>query len=333
MTSTMNLLNVFPFFWPDRRKVDILDRETILKNSAVDISEYMLGTWEIGELQDNTLKFAFNPDSNDLLFTDRWQDISDYRDKEKEAVDTIADLKAIHKPDTDEIRFVREANGYFQYKLWVLEWTDEAGEPHQDKYLGWHLLTIGFQNAFYNYGKENEVEVKTEFSTLDAITSSDDSVNAATRQKGSLRSELYSYETFSPRLIFYNGNNTGAYLTDTLSLDWEDENIGLLQKRWINWARFWATKQEVSTEAYFDLSALDYMIRNIYKKFRSEEGDFIIEEMECEFGISQIGNTKIKGYKVNYSPGHILLTDSYYLNDIVWIDQVINVDNIGQFRI
>ncbi len=46
------------------------------------------------------------------------------------------------------------------------------------------------------------------------------------------------------------------------------------------------------------LNVLYYVINNITNKFKTQEGEFIIEEMEVEFGLHVIGKTHIKGYKV-----------------------------------
>jgi hypothetical protein len=321
-----NSLNIFFHFVPGRKIVDIIDRESILDVIAIDIDQYLTGFWKIGEKKDTTLKFSFDHDKNDLYISQRWEDLSNYRDKEKEPLDTWEELESIENPETDEIRYVAEANGYAQYKLWLLEWDDqETGEHIQEKYIGWKLISIGFQNAFFNYGKQEKEEIKTLFSTLDGSTS------ANTRQKGNIRSELFAFETFTPRLFFYHGNNKGSYQTETLSLDWEKESIGLLEKRWKNWSRFWATRQQVETEAHFHLNMLDYMIRNIYRKFRCRTGEFIIEEMKTEFRINEIGQTNIKGFKLDYSPRVFTLDDLWQVGDIVWIDEWIEFEGLERF--
>lgn len=318
--STQNLLNVFLHFSPDQKIVDIIDRESILDGEAIDIENYLTGDWEIGEKKNNTLKFSFEHDSNDLIITERWEDISDYRDKEKEPVDTWALLQAIAAPETDEIRFVREKNAYAQYKLWLLEDEDEDGNLVQKKFIGWRQLSIAFQIAYFNYRKNEreEEEIKTEFSTLVE--------EASTLQKGNIRSELFAFETFSPRLLFAKPYNQADYETNNISLDWEKEETGLLETRWKYWKRIWATRQEVNTEAHFHLGILDFAIRNIYKKFRGQEGEFLIDEMKTEFRMNEIGKTQIKGYKFDYAPGTYQLDDMWQLDDPIWIDEGIDFE-------
>jgi len=325
--GTGNNLNVFFHFLPGRRVVDIIDRESILTDPAIDVRKYLLGYWTINEEKDSTLKFTFDHDGNDLLFSERWEDISDFRENEKEGVELWDDLEAIEDPETDEIRFVKEANGYAQYKLWLLENEDEeTGETIQEKYVGWKFLTMGFQPAFFNYGKEETEEIKTDFSTL----SGED--YAEVRQKGNIRSELFAFESFSPRLLFYNSGNTGSYETDELSLDWEKDTTGLLDARWKNWSRFWATRQPVETKAQFSLGMLDYAINNIYRKFRAEEGEFIVEELSTEFRTNDIGLTEIKGYKINYAPKVYTLTDAWNIDDVIWVDETIHMSEIEYFE-
>lgn len=321
--NTQNMLNVFLHFLPGRKLVDVIDRESIFTEPAISLEDYLTGFWTMGEKKQSTLKFSFEHDSNDMFIARRWVDITDFRADEKDAVDTWDDLLNIANPDTGEIRFVREANAYAQYKLWLNEWDDEeTGEHRQEKYVGWQTLTIGFQNAFFNYGMEEEEEIRAGFSTLDGET-------AAARQKGNIRSELFAFESFSPRMLFYLGNNKAAFQTDNISLDWEQEETGLLATRWQNWARFWATRQPVESDADLPLNMLDYVIRNIYRKFRAREGEFIIEEMETEFRLNRIGATKIRGHKIGYTGRTLTLKDWIKLDDPIWFDYKIDFDRFN----
>lgn len=327
LLSIQNLLNVCIFFRPGRKIVDIIDREGILTGTAINIEQYLTGFWEIGEKKDSTLKFTFSHDKSDMQFTEGWEDIDDLRDNEKEPVDTWEDLEAIADPQMDEIRYVKSLNLYVQYKLWLLEAEDPVtGNSMQEKYLGWKHLTMGFQNGYYNYGKEEEEEVPTKFSTIKGEQT------AVTYQKGNIHSEMFAWENFTPRLMFYLGNNEARYETDNIALDWEKEETGLLATRWRNWARFWATRQPVTCEAHFPLNMIAYVLNNITSKFRTREGEFIIEEMETEFGINQIGVTKIKGYKINYAPNIYQLTDVWRLGDRIYTDEGIVSDLINPFR-
>jgi len=326
LLSVQNLLNVFFFFKQGRKIVDIIDREAILTGDVINIEQYITGFWEMGEKKDSTLKFTFKHDDGDLMFTERWENIDEYRDKEKEPVETWDDLLDIEDPEMDEIRFLKSQNRYVQYKVWLREWDDpETGKQLQEKFLGWDHLSDGFQNGFFNYGKDEQEEIPTEFGTVTGEN------YATSYQKGNIRSEMFAYENFTPRLMFYLGNNEAKYETENISLDWEKEEKGLLATRWRNWAWFWATRQPVSCEAHFPLGMIDYVLRNIYKKFRSREGEFIIEEMETEFGLNQIGVTKIKGYKLNYSPRVYNLNDLWKLGDIIWIDQTIDFGGLERF--
>lgn len=314
-----NLLNVFPYFRPGRKIVDIIDRESIITGDYIDVEKYLTGFWLIEEKKNEALKFNWEHDENDQIFQEGWEDIDDYRDKEQEPVDTWDDLKDIAYPMMDEVRYVRANNSYAQYKMWEQEWEDEDGITHQRKFIGWNHLSIGFQNGYLNRGKKEEEEIETKFSTL----SLNGSGTLFTKQKGNIRSDVYAYESFSPRLLFYTGNNEGSNESGAISLDWEKEDTGLLESRWMNWSRFWSTRQRVECEAHFPMGMLDYVIRNIYKKFRTREGEFIIEEMETEFGLNNIGATKIRGYKLNYAPRVWSLGDMWELPQPIWIDEQI----------
>jgi len=324
-----NMLNVFLHFIPGRQLADIIDREEIFELPAIDIGEYTTGFWTVGEKKQNTLKFAFEHDSNDMYIADRWVDLTEFRDKEKAPVDTWSILNVSLDPEIGEIRYVRESNSYAQYKLWLLEWDDEeTGEHRQEKFIGWQTISIGFQNAFFNYGMEDEEQINTLFSTLDQIENIDGDTYASVRQKGNIRSELFATESFSPRLLFYKPGNQSCFQNDEISLDWEQEETGLLLKRWKNWTRFWSTRQPVETDAHLPLNMLDYIIRNIYRKMRAREGEFIIEEMETEFRLNWIGATRIRGYKADYAPRSISLTEWVRLDDDFWNDFLLNYDQL-----
>jgi len=189
------------------------------------------------------------------------------------------------------------------------------------------VISIGFQNAFYNYGKEEEEEISTNFSTLFR----NDEYDTFTHQKGNIDSNKYSWESFSPRLLFYWGTNYGYYETANVSLDWEKKDIGLLDSRWKNWSRFWATRQPVETKANLSLGMLDQVINNIYRKFRAKEGEFIIEEISTEFRTNQVGISEIKGYKINYSPKIYSLTDVWSTEDVIWIDETFDMTGLERF--
>lgn len=324
--GTNNLLNVFPFFKKNKR-VDIIDRESILTGESIDIDRYIIGDWQMGGKDNNTIKLAFSHDDNDVFFKERWKDIDDYRDNEKEPVETWDDLKLITIPEMGETRYIKSQNRYAQYKLWIKETEDvTTGKTIQEKYIGWEEVAQGFQNGYINYGQEEEETIDTCFSTL----AGEDKPTAG--QKGNIQSEMFNFENFSPRLLFYLGNNTAKYETDTISLDWEKETTGLMETRWKWWSRFWATKQEVTREAYLPLNVLDYMLRNIYKKFRTREGEFIIESLETTFSVNGFSSTTIKGYKINYAPKTYTLSDTWQLSDFIFPDEFIDTSGLEQFH-
>jgi hypothetical protein len=327
LLSVQNLLNVCFYFRAGRKIVDIIDRESIITGYSIDIEEYLMGFWEMNNKKDITLKFTFEHDDADIIFQERWENIDDCRIDEGEPVETWSDLAGIEEPKLGEIRYIKEKNIYVQYNLLQEEEQDyETEQQLQSNSIGWEQITMGFQNGFYNKGKEEKEEIATKFSTLFCR---DQDVFAY--QFGNIQSIKYTYENFSPRLLFYLGNNKASFETLSLSLDWEKENTNLLLKRWKHWNRFWTTRQPIICEAHFPLNMIDYVLRNIYKKFRTREGEFIIEEMETEFSINQVGITKIKGYKLNYSPNIYQLADLWTIGERVWLDQRIISGSINPF--
>lgn len=144
-----------------------------------------------------------------------------------------------------------------------------------------------------------------------------------TQHKGNLETMKLAYESFTPRLMFYLGNNIAKNQTAKLALDWEQREKGLLAKRWPKWNRFWCQRQPVTTEAMFSLNMIDYVTRNITSKFRAREGEFIIETMETEYFFESIGNSKITGYKSNYNPVNVGLEEHWSENNLVMDDTLI----------
>lgn len=326
LLGLQNLLNIC-FFPRNDSRVDIIDREQILSGTAFDLSSYMVGNWLMGEKKDTTLKFIFDHDRDDIFFQENWEDLDDFRDNEGDPVDDWEDLEAIYEPAIDEIRYIKNKNVYAQYKWMEKEEENPGtGEPIETEVLGWEKVSHGFQNGYYNRGKAEEEEIKTVFSTL---------MNAqpTTAQRGTIKSKKFAYQNFTPRLLFYLGNNLGKFETDNISLDWEKETTGLLETRWPLWAKFWSRRQPVTGKARLPLNVLDYVIRNIPYKFRSREGEFIIEEMQCEFRNNEIGITEFKGYKVDVSPPRAGLDMIVGPSDIISINLLIDFTEAGTYEL
>lgn len=326
LIGIQNLANVCFHFLPNG-KVNIIDKEAIITGAAIDIDKYMVGDWEIGEKKDVTLKFKFTHDDDDTYFSEEWEDVDDRREDEKEPVDTVADLEGIENPEIGEMRYVREENSYWQYTWLEQKEPDPAtgGELMTDA-LGWEHVATNFQNGFFNTKKEEVEEIETVFGTLYGES------RGMAYQKGNIQSMKMAYESFSPRLIFYTGNNTGSFKTDTLALDWELDGIGLIAKRWPQWARFWSQRKPVMREAHLPLNVLDYMSRNITSKFRTRNGEFIIETLETEFRINGFGPSKITGYKSGYTPNQYDLAQHWAPGNLVLMDEIIDFsgfDNIN----
>lgn len=296
LLSVQNLLNVCFHIRPDG-KVDIIDRETILSDASIDISGYLRGEWEMKGAKETTLKFSFEHDENDLMFKKAWEDVDDLREKEGEPVSSWDVLIALATPELGELRYITETNQYARYDyIEAEEENPETGGANQTDTIGWIHVATGWQNGFYNRGQDEEEKVETKFSTLIGEQTT------LTEQKGNIRNQRFAYENFSPRLLFYHGNNKATYETENISIDWEKKETGLLQTRWKNWGRFWVQREAVQRSADLPINMLDFILRNITKKFRSEEGEFIIEEVKTEFMLNSIGKTTITGYKINSAP-------------------------------
>lgn len=320
--GVQNLLNVC-FHFLRNGKVNIIDREAIITATAIDIDTYLVGEWEKGEKIDTTLKFEFRHDNNDSMFRERWEDIDDRRADEKEPVATVAALDLIAAPSIGEVRFVQSLNVYMQY-AWTQRVTGTDPDTENeitDDYLGWTYLAGNFQNGYFNRGTEDEEQITTPFSTLaNNIIGQLPEV----QQPGNIKSIKFAYQNFSPRLLFYTGNNSGSFETANIALDWEKTGNGLLATRWPKWSRFWCQRQPVSRGADLPINMLDFITRNITSKFRSREGEFIIETIETEFRLNSIGTSKITGYKNDYIPKAKTLTEHWAPENMVIMDELID---------
>lgn len=294
-----NYLN-YVFFFRTDKKIDIIDRDAIPDSTPIDIDSYFVNEWIMGERSDSRLKFIAEVEKNDGIQGEDWHDLSDRLDDFGDPVDTYADLLAISDPDIGELRLVIEENKIYEWKWSIYIGEDEVRREHQEDVLRWEFVSTGPQP--YQYGDADEIEeIRTEFSTLLKFFKAfglDLLSIPYVRQHGNIDIMRSLWSDFSPRLVF-NVSFSGA-ATDELggyNLNWPGEN-GLFEKRWKRWSRLW--KNRLPVEGYFDfpLSVIDYIKMNIHKKFRTRHGEFIIQEMETEFGIEKVGITKIKGFKV-----------------------------------
>ncbi len=316
-----NLLNVCFHFHGDG-KVDIIDREAIMDSIPIDIHKYLVNGWNIGERKNVTLKFLFSHDNSDSMFSEKWTDIDDRRLYEGDPLATTAELETIKNPIMGEIRYIIQSNSYAEY-AWIIETQIDpaTGDEAAVNVLGWKHLSTGFQNGFFNRDKKNEVEeIKTGFSSLFG------GQTTMTIHKGNMETMKYNYESFTPRLLFYLGNNQAKNETQNLSLDWEKKDKGLLATRWPKWNRFWAQRHPVSIDAAFTINMISYVSRNITNRFRCREGDFIIETMETEFKTDSIGDTKITGYKNSFTPQVVTLDEHWFLNNLIIDHTLIDFD-------
>ncbi|WP_297092188.1 hypothetical protein [uncultured Draconibacterium sp.] len=292
LLGIQNLLNVC-FVFKSNNKVDIIDRETIFSSEAINIEEYMVGSWKLDEQKNVTLKFSYEHDTNDIIFAERWTDISDRLNDLKESVYNWSELPNVTDPQLGDIRYLTSLDVYAEYKLMSVSEPDPVGasEIITDA-LGWEHFSIGFQPGFYNPDQTEEEEIKTCFSTLVCDP------YPIVFQPGNVEGIRFAYQKFEPRLLFYRGNNIALNSTGNLSLSWDKEDIGLFSKRWAKWNRFWSKRQPVVREAQLPLNVIANIKENITSKLSSKEGEFIIEEMETEFSLNSIGATVIKGFKI-----------------------------------
>lgn len=286
LLSLQNLLNIVFVFKPNM-KVDIIDREAIITSDAIDIDKYFLNQWVIGEKKDLTLKFISDYDPNDSLFADEFHDLSDRRDDFIDPVDTKAELDALTGMTDGNLCLVKSTNQIWEYK-WkiVTENTYSLFDGTDVDVYGWELASKGEQP--YLYGDGDTVE---EIKTGACIAHKNEFLIDEVKQKGNIARLRSLWRDYGLRIVQYSD------LFHPGGLHYDGEN-GLIEKRWKNWASFWSTRLEIEGEFNLPLNMLYYMINNITAKYKTTHGEFIIEELQVEFGMNSIGVTKIKGYKV-----------------------------------
>ena len=126
---------------------------------------------------------------------------------------------------------------------------------------------------------------------------------------------------FRPGLSFLWAMALRNTKQDTLRMDWEDPEKGLLKKRFKNTARFFCQRQPVERDARLPHNAIDYISRNIWRRFLSEEGEFVIEKIRTSYGLHSIGATTINGFKVEYAPKEYDLSGPWNVGDMIEIDE------------
>jgi hypothetical protein len=171
-----------------------------------------------------------------------------------------------------------------------IELDEQTNEEIKTDMLGWEHISLGLQNGFYNYGKDESEELPTKFSSFTTHYRRSGNVMATAFQRGNSGSLNYGKQSFSPRIWSNSREQFGNF-------EWEGEN-GIIDRRWTNTARFLSSRQAVSVKAQLPINILDYVIRNIPYKFRAREGEFLIEQLDVEFIATKIGVARLKGYKV-----------------------------------
>ena len=293
LLSLQNMLNII-FQFRNDNQVNIIDREAIITGSAYDLDEYFRGEWIIGERKNSTLKFIAEYDPDDSVISDSFHDLSERRADFGADVISRAYLDDIVSPRYGEIRYLIEEDEYWEYKWDVGVRVDSNDKASEFDRTGWVKISTGPQPVLYGTGNEVE-EIKTNISAPYRKFTS----GIIVMQKGTISNTRTLWNNFTGRLFFHEGNNYITTVTSVghKSLVW-DGSEGLLENRWKSWAAFWSNRLPVEGEFALPLNVLYYVINNITQKFKTTHGEFIIEEMNVEFGMNMIANAYIKGFKI-----------------------------------
>nr|WP_319266073.1 hypothetical protein [uncultured Draconibacterium sp.] len=304
LLSTQNTFNTF-FWWNNNRTVQIIDREAVLKGEPFDLSKYRVSEWEIGERKDVALKFSFDHDGNDSAFNEMWEDMEDKRDKILDSVTAYDDLLDNFLPKANgDIRLVTNEDVYYEYG-WFTANELPGGDPDNEASVkGWKAISIGLQNYFFNDGDKDQEEIKSHFSTLRMAANG----YPTTYQNGNSRAFSSIREPFSPRLMFYRGNNTGGVQSNSGKMfDWKGDN-GFVFNRYRLTAPFIAGRLPIEADFRFPPRILHYVLQNLYQKMKDSECEFIIDQLDADPGPEEETLVHIQAFKVEdnfwaFNPG------------------------------
>lgn len=297
LLGIQNMLNMAIVF-DDNNRFDIVDRETIITGSAVDIDDYFTQDWILGQKANNVLVFKMEHDNNDEYFGNMYQDLSEREDDFADDVSTVTELEGITSDDVGTLRRVLNDNTIYEFTVEPV--TDTNGLTTERR--SWKFISIDFQPVKYNQeagvDKENET-IDISFSTCAYQLSSD------IRQIGRVNIRKNSEAAFSPRLLF-NIANVGKNNTSNYLLKFSGTN-NLLETRWPHTARFWANRQPVEGYFRFPAGVLASMINDVstsgirsvnHSKFSTSHGEFVIDKITTRFTHAGIGESKVEGWKI-----------------------------------
>jgi hypothetical protein len=285
LLSAQNLTNTF-FHFSGIDDVDNIDRESLFDMEPFDLSKYRISRWLPGTRQNKCLVFKFDHDSDDQEFNENYNDISSREEDVDPPVAVYADLLAITSPVIGKIRLVTTEKAYYEYR----HETVEKPDGNSADVLMWAPFSIDIQDYKYNPTGDESEDIETKFSTLRMHKNG----FPIAFQKGNNKLFSQFSENFTPRVLFYNGNNTGgSTATGGLSIDWKS----LVASRYRRTAPFYANA--LPLEANFRLPGnIFYKVLNeIYKPYLDRDGSFFIREMQVQANNSEFVEATLTVFK------------------------------------
>ena len=286
LLSIQNLTNTF-FHFSGINDVDCIDRESLFDMEPFDLSKYRVSRWLPGKRQNMVLKFKFNHDPDDQEFNENFTDISSREEDIADPVNVFADLATIASPPIGQIRLVKAEKMYYEYRQ---ETVSSADGKSEDDVLMWAPLTIDIQDYNYNPSGDESEDIETKFSTLRMHEAG----YPVAYQKGNSSQFSQYSENFSPRLLFYNGNNTGGSMASSgLELNWKS----IVANRYRRTAPFYANALPVEAQFRFPGNIFYKVLNEIYKPFLDKDGSFFIKEMQVEANNSEYVEATLTVFK------------------------------------
>lgn len=291
LLSTQNTFNLCFDFLPNAT-VNVFSREDLLTRVAIDINKYLIGEMYPGIKENTAINFIRSTDNNDQVFTERWIDLNDRRKDIKAPVTDWTALLATPSPVEGDIRFVITSNKYCEYKWSTQTYKDFNFQDQTRDVLGWEEISISLQNGWYEFGRKNTKDIKTNWGTCYSAAG-----NTLVNQQGNQNSWRAAKQSFSPRLLIYAGNNQGGNEVENLSFEYEKEDNGLIEKCWKNTVRMLSDALPMVGNFDFPVNVIRSLIYNKCLPYRTNEASFLIDEISFDMYSNKIGTVELKVFK------------------------------------
>ena len=277
------LFNCTFFVGSMTRNIRIIGNKNILLNAqVVDFSQNIVSiTNDIGD-QLTGYTLIMNPDSGDLLYQAQLDAEKPTLDLIKGAFDTKADIPDFPITKLFDIVYIISEDKWYQLAVvsWLVQWVEISPGP-------------SLSDRFFYGPPLNKNKMETQFSNLLQPSFAVECGNAQD-----------DCRTITPRLFFVDRGNWFGYGVKTLGFT-TNYNLslkytgpcGLFVKYWKEYL-MWLLKERKYVRIEKQMSFLELQNFDFSKKYRINEMNYIIDEIQVTLTMNQIKTAMIKAYSV-----------------------------------